>query len=72
MSEPMFDPNFDPMQDLIDLRVEIELMKANFQILIHSHNKLNHENNRLRKWSQEQQQELLELRHKVDVLTERD
>ena len=68
----MIDPAFDPYQELIDLRVEVELQKANFQILIHSHNKLNHENNRLRKWSQEQQQELLELRHKIDVLNERD
>lgn len=64
----MIDSNFDPYQELIDLRVEIELQKANFQIVIHSHNKLNHENNRLRKWLQEQQQELLELRHKVDVI----
>jgi hypothetical protein len=72
MSDPMFDPNIDPLQDLIDLRVEVELIKANFQIMIHSHNKVNHENNRLRRWSQEQQQELLELRHKIDVLNERD
>ena len=64
----MIDPGFDPYQELIDLRVEVELMKANFQVLIHSHNKINHENNRLRKWSQEQQAELLELGHKVDVL----
>jgi hypothetical protein len=68
----MIDPGFDPYQELIDLRVEVELMKANFQVLIHSHNKINHENNRLRKWTQEQQQELLELRHKIDVLNERD
>jgi len=67
----MIDPGFDPYQELIDLRVEVELMKANFQIVIHSHNKINHENNRLRKWLQEYQQELVELRHKVDVLTER-
>jgi hypothetical protein len=67
----MLDPNWDPYQELIDLRVEVELQKANFQVLIHSHNKLNHENNRLRKWQQEQQQELLELRHCVDVLKER-
>ena len=71
MTGGMFDPNFDPYQELIDLKVELELIKANFQILIHSHNKLNHENNRLRKWMQEQQQDLLELRHKVDVINER-
>lgn len=64
----MFDPNFDPMQELIDLKVEIELIKANFQIMIHSNNKLNHENKRLHKWIQEQQQDLLELRHKIDVI----
>jgi regulator of replication initiation timing len=67
----MIDPGFDPYQELIDLRVEVEMMKANFQVLIHNHNKISHENNKLRKWTQEQQQELLELRHKVDVLTER-
>jgi hypothetical protein len=67
----MIDSGFDPYQELIDLRVEVELLKANFQVLIHSHNKLNHENNRLRKWSQEQQQELLELRHNIDVLKEK-
>jgi hypothetical protein len=67
----MIDPGFDPYQELIDLRVEVELQKANFQVLIHSHNKLNHENNRLRKWQQEQQAELLELRHLVDTLKER-
>jgi|APGre2960657404_1045060.scaffolds.fasta_scaffold35707_5 predicted nuclease with TOPRIM domain len=67
----MIDPGFDPYQELIDLRVELELIKANFQLLIHSHNKLNHENNRLRKWQQEQQQELLELGHKLAVLNER-
>lgn len=67
----MLDPNWDPYQELIDLRVEVEMMKANFQVLIHSHNKLNHENTRLRKWQQEQQAELLELRHLVDTLKER-
>jgi regulator of replication initiation timing len=67
----MLDPNWDPYQELIDLRVEVEMMKANFQVLIHSHNKLNHENTRLRKWQQEQQAELLELRHHVDTLKER-
>jgi uncharacterized protein YdcH (DUF465 family) len=67
----MIDSGFDPYQELIDLRVELELLKANFQIVIHSHNKLNHEITRLRKWAQEQQQELLELRHKVDVISER-
>ena len=67
----MIDPGFDPYQELIDLRVEVEMMKANFQVLIHNHNKINHENNKLRKWTQEHQAELLELRHKVDVLNER-
>ena len=67
----MIDPGFDPYQELIDLRVEVELMKANFQILIHSHNKLNHENTRLRKWLTEQQEELLKVTHNVDVLKER-
>ena len=67
----MIDPAFDPYQELIDLRVEIEMMKANFQVLLHSHNKINHENNRLRKWLQESQHEYLQLRHDVDVLTER-
>jgi predicted nuclease with TOPRIM domain len=67
----MIDPSFDPYQELIDLRVEVELQKANFQILIHQHNRINHENNRLRKWLQEQQEELLRLRHNVDVINER-
>jgi hypothetical protein len=67
----MIDPAFDPLQELIDLRVEVELIKANFQVLIHNHNKINHENNRLRKWTQEHQAELLELRHLVDVLKEK-
>jgi hypothetical protein len=66
----MFGSDWDPYQELVDLRVELELIKANLQVIIHSHNKLNHENTRLRKWSQEQQQELLELRHHVDVLKE--
>jgi hypothetical protein len=66
----MFDNNFDPYQELIDLRVELELQKANFQIVIHSYNRINHENVKLRKWLQEQQQELLELGHKVDVINE--
>ena len=67
----MIDSGFDPYQELIDLRVEVELMKANFQVLIHSHNKINHENTRLRKWTQEHQAELLELRHLVNVLKEK-
>ena len=67
----MIDPNWDPYQELIDLRVEVELIKANFQVLIHSHNKLNHENTRLRKWLQEQQEELLKVTHNVDVLKEK-
>lgn len=67
----MIDSNFDPYQELIDLRVEVELIKANFQVLIHSHNKLNHENTRLRKWLQEQQEELLKVTHNVDVLKEK-
>lgn len=67
----MIDPNFDPYQELIDLRVEVEIAKSNFLTVIHSHNRLNHENARLRKWLTEQQQELFELRHRVDVLTER-
>jgi regulator of replication initiation timing len=67
----MFGSEFDPYQELIDLRVELEMIKANFQVLIHSHNKINYENTRLRKWSQEQQAELLELRHNIDVLKEK-
>lgn len=67
----MIDTNWDPYQELIDLRVEVEIAKSNFQVLINSHNRINHENARLRKWLTEQQQELFELRHRVDVLNER-
>jgi hypothetical protein len=62
----MIDPNFDPMQELIDLRIELELVKANISTLISAHNAINRENVKLRRWQTEMQQDLLELRHKVD------
>jgi len=64
----MIDPTFDPMQELIDLRVELELIKANISTLIQAHNAVNRENVKLRRWQTEMQQDLLELRHKLDVI----
>ena len=66
----MIDPNFDPMQELIDLRVEVELIKSNISTLINAHNAVNRENVKLRRWQTEMQQDILELRHKIDVIKE--
>ncbi len=66
----MIDPNFDPYQDLIDCRLEIENLKQNFLGLIHTHNQLNRrchslkiEIDQLRKYQQQLQAELAEILH---------
>ncbi len=71
----MFDPNFDPYQELIDCRIEIEQLKINQMKMVNSHNrlqenfyKLHNEVTRLRTWQQGFQIEISELRHKVELL----
>jgi hypothetical protein len=56
----LIDSNFDPYQELIDLRVELEILKANQKTLMNAHNRLNHRLERQLKWQQEQQEDLAE------------
>jgi hypothetical protein len=66
----MIDPNFDPYQELIDCRTEVEVLKQNFLSLIHTHNQMNRrchllkiEIDQLRKYQQQLQAELAEIKH---------
>ena len=59
----MIDPSFDPYEELIALRREVDSLKSNFHALIHRYNMINHEVHGLKKYQQEQQQDLAELRH---------
>jgi hypothetical protein len=63
----LIDSNFDPYQELIDLRVELEILKANQKTLMNAHNRLNHRLERQLKWQQEQQEDLAELRYYVEL-----
>lgn len=72
----MIDPNFDPYQELIDLRVECMVLSQNFHALIDAHNRINRlvanqtrEQVKQLKYIQQQQQLIAELSHKVDGLT---
>lgn len=66
----MLDPNFDPYQELIDCRIELEQLKQNFLGLVNTHNALNRrwhalkiETDQLRRYQQQLQSELAEIKH---------
>jgi hypothetical protein len=75
----MLDPNFDPYQDLIDLHVEIEMLKTNQQTLLQGHNRMNHlvmnqqkELLKQLKYIQQQQALIAELSHELAVLKDKE
>jgi hypothetical protein len=74
----MLDPNFDPYQDLIDLHIEVEMLKTNQQTLLQGHNRMNHlvmnqqkELLKQLKYIQQQQVLIAELSHELAVLKDK-
>jgi hypothetical protein len=73
----MIDPDFDPYQDLINLHLEVEMLKSNQQVLLQGHNRMNHlvasqqkELLKQLKYIRQQQIEIAELYHTMAALKE--
>ena len=75
----MLDPDFDPYQDLINLHLEVEMVKSNQQVLLQGHNRMNHlvmnqqkELLKQLKYIQQQQALIAELSHELAVLKDKE
>lgn len=71
----MIDPNFDPYQQLIDIKIDLSMMNENFAALVDAHNRMNHlvakqsmEQLKQLKYIQQQQALIAELTHEIDLL----
>ena len=61
------DFNWDPYQEIMDLKTNQLLTDHNLQNIIRQHNSLAREVARLKTYSQEQQQEIARLNHLLEV-----
>lgn len=71
----MIDPNWDPYQQLIDIKIDLSVMNENFAALVDAHNRMNRlvanqtkEQLKQLKYIQQQQQLIAELTHEIDLL----